>query len=151
MRNIEEQQRMYAEALQWFFGHTYVLFTAARNTSLFRELSRASMKRRDNVIDPNTTIEAARSAFSQSAVAIVDVVHRKASSMATASTSFRGMRLKDTEGIESVLQKISQTMNAGPFSCSKLMSVAMRFVAPRQSDASLLTTRLQRQRLNMQK
>ena len=146
----EEQQRMYAQALQCFFGHTYVLCTAATNASLFREFCRASMTRKDEVTGSTKTIEAARSAFSQSAVAIVDAVHRKSSSMATCSMSFRGMRLKYTEDIQSVLQKISQTTNAGPFSCSKRMSVAMRFVDPRQSEASLPTMRLQRQRLNMQ-
>ena len=64
--------------------------------------------------------------------------------------SFRGMRLTDTEEVESVLQKICQQLNAGPFSCSQLMSVAMRFVDPRLSEASVLTIRLPRRQLNMQ-
>ena len=60
------------------------------------------------------------------------------------------MRLTDTEEVESVLQTICQQMNAGPFSCSQLMSVAMRFVDPRLSEASVLTMRLPRRQLNMQ-
>ena len=61
---------------------------------------------------------------------------------------FRCMRLTNTVEVDSVLHHICARMHARPFSCSQLLSVALRFVDPRATEATVLTMRLPRQRLN---
>ena len=146
------QLRMYAECLQWFFGPTYVLFAAnrSRDRSQFSQLCHASLKRNVQVADADLCMAGAQRAFSQSAVAIVDAVQRMSASAALKTLSFRGMRFASADDMDLVLEATSLRCGTDVFSCSQHASVAMRFMDPRQAEASVLTMRLPRQRLNSQ-
>ena len=148
---VGEPLRLYAEVLQWFFGPSYVLFAAIRSGDLstFSELCRSSL-RRGHIADSDVCLACAQRLFSQSAVAMVESVHSLSVPAAVASLSFRGMRFASVDGIESVVASMSHGTQDHPFSCSKLASVSMRFMDPRHDEASVLTMRLKRRRLNAQ-
>ena len=146
LSNLEQKQiNIYAEAVQYFFGQTYVLFRAAQNASSFAQLCHANIKKQITDIDSDSKIEDARSAFTQSAMAIVQNIHRNMPLTKLPSVFFRGLRLKHTDEADSVIRNMCDGQHQIPFSCSTMLSVAMRFIDPDIAQPSALTIRLQQQ------